>query len=116
MKRGGKVVFQDISKPTAMEWGSALEAMQAALELEKTVDFILFIQFTHFFSLQVNQSLLDLHKVGQDVNDAHFCDFLETEYLGEQVDAIKEISDLITKMIRAGDGLGLHTIDKELEA
>ena len=116
MKRGGKVVFQDISKPTAMEWGSALEAMQAALELEKTVDFIFFIQFTHFFSLQVNQSLLDLHKVGQDVNDAHFCDFLETEYLGEQVDAIKEISDLITKMIRAGDGLGLHTIDKELEA
>ena len=75
-----------------------------------------FIQFTHFFSLQVNQSLLDLHKVGQDVNDAHFCDFLETEYLGEQVDAIKEISDLITKMIRAGDGLGLHTIDKELAA
>merc|ERR1711953_9612 len=64
----------------------------------------------------VNQSLLDLHKVAQDVNDAHFCDFLETEYLGEQVDAIKEISDLITKMIRAGDGLGLHTIDKELEA
>ena len=54
--------------------------------------------------------------MGQDVNDAHFCDFLETEYLGEQVDAIKEISDLITKMIRAGDGLGLHTIDKELEA
>ena len=100
-----------------MEWGSALEAMQAALELEKTVDLHnSFIQFTHFFSLQVNQSLLDLHKVGQDVNDAHFCDFLETEYLGEQVDAIKEISDLITKMIRAGDGLGLHTIDKELEA
>ena len=67
-------------------------------------------------SCQVNQSLLDLHKVGQDANDAHFCDFLESEYLGEQVDAIKEISDLITKMIRAGDGLGLHTIDKELEA
>ena len=54
--------------------------------------------------------------MGQDANDAHFCDFLESEYLGEQVDGIKEISDLITKMIRAGDGLGLHTIDKELEA
>merc|ERR1711990_396445 len=100
VKRGGKVVFQDICKPTTMEWGSALEAMQAALDLEKTV----------------NQSLLDLHKVGQDANDAHFCDFLESEYLIEQVDAIKEISDLITKMIRAGEGLGLHTIDKELEA
>ena len=37
VKRGGKVVFQDISKPTTMDWGSALEAMQAALDLEKTV-------------------------------------------------------------------------------
>merc|ERR1712203_666122 len=36
-KRGGKVVFQDIAKPTTMEWGSPLDAMQAALELEKTV-------------------------------------------------------------------------------
>ena len=37
VKRGGKVVFQDISKPTTMDWGSALEAMEAALDLEKTV-------------------------------------------------------------------------------
>merc|ERR1711872_1190228 len=37
-KRGGKVVFQDIAKPTTMEWGSPLDAMQAALELEKTVN------------------------------------------------------------------------------
>merc|ERR1712037_359447 len=46
-KRGGRVVFQDVAKPTTMEWGTPLEAMEAALELEKTV----------------NQSLLDLHKV-----------------------------------------------------
>merc|ERR1711936_1363164 len=45
-KRGGRVVFQDIAKPTTMDWGSPLEAMEAALELEKTV----------------NQSLLDIHK------------------------------------------------------
>ena len=37
VKRGGKVVFQDIAKPTTMEWGTALEAMEAALMLEKTV-------------------------------------------------------------------------------
>merc|ERR1712203_534405 len=33
-KRGGRVVFQDIAKPTTMDWGSPLEAMEAALELE----------------------------------------------------------------------------------
>merc|ERR1712189_59501 len=31
----------------------------------------------------------------------------------EQVEGIKAIGDLITKMKRAGDGLGLHLIDKE---
>merc|ERR1712179_172912 len=96
--RGGRVVFQDIAKPTTMEWGTPLEAMEAALELEKTV----------------NQSLLDLHKVAGDKGDGHLCDFLESEYLGEQVEGIKAIGDLITKMKRAGDGLGLHLIDKEM--
>merc|ERR1712179_159122 len=27
-KRGGRVVFQDIAKPTTMEWGTPLEAME----------------------------------------------------------------------------------------
>merc|ERR1719228_1837629 len=26
-KRGGRVVFQDIAKPSSMEWGTALDAM-----------------------------------------------------------------------------------------
>merc|ERR1712026_17676 len=95
-KRGGKVVFQDIARPSATEWGTPLEALEAALELEKTV----------------NQSLLDLHKASD--GDAHLCDFLEAEYLGEQVDGIKEISCLITKMKNVGPGLGWHTIDKEI--
>merc|ERR1712233_56456 len=97
-KRGGRVVFQDIAKPTTMEWGTPLEAMEAVFELEKTV----------------NQSLLDLHKVAGDKGDGPLCAFLESEYLGEQVEGIKAIGDLITKMKRAGDGLGLHLIDKEM--
>merc|ERR1712213_284019 len=68
--------------------GMKLMEYQATLELEKTV----------------NQSLLDIH----------LCDFLESEYLTEQVEGIKAVGDLITKMKRAGDGLGLHIIDKEM--
>merc|ERR1712080_166822 len=78
-KRGGRVVFQDIAKPTTMEWGTPLEAMEAALKLEKTV----------------NQSLIDIHKAAQ-------------------VKGIKSIGVWITKIKRAGDGLGLHIIDKEI--
>jgi len=97
-ERGGKVVYQDIAKPVATEWGSPLQALEAAMALEK----------------EVNQSLLDLHKVSGDRGDAHLCDFLESEYLGEQVEAIKKLGDMITQLKRAGTGLGEHIIDKEL--
>lgn len=53
VQRGGRVVLEDIKKPTKAEWGTGLEAMQDALELEKTV----------------NRALLDLHKIANDNND-----------------------------------------------
>ncbi len=65
-QRGGRIVLQDIQKPSRDEWGSGLEAMQAALELEKNV----------------NQSLLDLHSVASNHGDAHMTDFIEgTDFL-----------------------------------
>jgi ferritin heavy chain len=97
--RGGRVVFQNIAKPQTEDWKSALEAVQASLKLE----------------IEVYESLLNIHKVASEHEDAQLTDFLEGEYLKEQVEAQKEIGDLITKMKRAGDGLGLHIIDKELQ-
>ena len=46
-KRGGKVVFQDIARPSATEWGTPLEALEAALELEKTVSILAASQPRH---------------------------------------------------------------------
>jgi len=98
--RGGRVVFREISKPTSDEWGTAIEAIEASLQLERTV----------------NESLLTMHKAADEFHDAQLTDFLEGEFLKEQVEAIKEIGDLITKMKRAGDGLGLQIIDRELSS
>ncbi|CAG2210647.1 FTH1 [Mytilus edulis] len=95
-KRGGRIVLQDTKKPDRDEWGTALDAMQVALSLEKSV----------------NQSLLDLHKTADSHNDAQMCDFLESEYLEEQVNAIKEISDHITQLKRVGSGLGSTCMTK----
>merc|ERR1712126_178405 len=99
-KRGGRVVFQDISKAKSDDWSSALNAMETSLELEK----------------QVHESLLELHKVADSHADANLTDFIEGEYLKEQVDAQKEIGDLIAKMKRTQDmPVLLHIIDKELQ-
>jgi len=83
-KRGGRIFLQDIKKPERDEWGSGLEAMQCAIQLEKNV----------------NQALLELHKLASEHGDPHLCDFLETHYLNEQVEAIKKLGDYITNLTR----------------
>jgi len=95
-QRGGRIVLQDIKKPERDEWGSGLEAMQAALALEK----------------QVNQSLLDLHGVAGSHNDAQMSDFIENHYLTEQVEAIKQLGDYVTQLKRVGPGMGEYLFDK----
>ena len=96
--RCGRVIFSEIANPACDEWGTALEAIEASIELEKTV----------------NESLLNMHKMADSHADAQLTDFIEGTYLTKQVEAIKEIGDLVTKMKGVGDGLGLHIIDKEL--
>ena len=96
-KRGGKVVMEDIKKPN-IELSTAKAAVEATLKLEK----------------EVNQSLLDLHVLAGEKNDGNLSDFLEEHFLEEQVAAIKQIGDLVTRMEMAEDGLGVIYIDKEL--
>nr|UYM80463.1 ferritin-like protein 2 [Novocrania anomala] len=96
-QRGGRVLLQDVKKPNNDTWGTGLDAMQAALSLEKNV----------------NQSLLDMHTKAQDHNDAQFQDWIESHFLTEQVEAIKELSDHITNLKRVGTGLGEYMFDKE---
>jgi ferritin heavy chain len=42
-----------------------------------------------------------------------FSDWLEANFLTEQVDSIKELSDYITNLKRVGPGLGEYMFDKE---
>jgi len=95
--RGGRVLLQNIQKPEKDEWGTALEAFESALALEK-------------FN---NKSLLDLHAISSNANDPSMCDFLENDYLQDQVKSIEEIGKIITNLKRVGGGLGEYMFDKE---
>ena len=66
-----------------MEWSSPLEALEAVLELEKTV----------------NGSLLAIHKEAEDRHDAHLEDYLESEFLEDQVGEIKKTPEKKKKNI-----------------
>ena len=97
-QRGGRIVLQNIKKPEKDDWGSGLDAMMAALTLERNV----------------NQSLLDLHKVAEIHGDAHMQDFLAGNYLREQVEAIKELGDYVSNLKKLGPGHGEWHFDREL--
>lgn len=67
-QRGGRIVLQDVKKPARDSWDSGLHAMEAALELEKTV----------------NQSLLNLHSLASQHGDAQVIISLHV-YLSNQI-------------------------------
>jgi len=96
-KRGGTIVLLDIKKPTQQSWNSPLEAHETALQLEK----------------DVYQALLELHAFACKHNDPHLSNYLEDEFLDEQVKSIKEYADYITNLRRVGPGLGEYIFDKE---
>ncbi|KAG5057437.1 hypothetical protein AAZX31_05G089300 [Glycine max] len=73
-------------------------AMELALLLEKLT----------------NEKLLNLHSVASKSNDAQLSDFIESEFLGEQVEAIKKISEYVAQLRRVGKGHGVWHFDQML--
>ncbi|VVB12828.1 unnamed protein product [Arabis nemorensis] len=101
-KRGGRVKLHPIVSPISEfehgEKGDALYAMELALSLEKLT----------------NEKLLNLHSVASENNDPQLADFVESEFLGEQIEAIKKISDFITQLRMVGKGHGVWHFDQRL--
>ncbi|KAK3032854.1 hypothetical protein RJ639_037031 [Escallonia herrerae] len=101
-KRGGKVKLHSIvtlpSEFDHVEKGDALYAMELALSLEKLT----------------NEKLLNLHKIADENSDPQMQDFIESEFLAEQVEAIKKISHYVTQLRRVGKGHGVWHFDQML--
>ncbi|CAI0443819.1 unnamed protein product [Linum tenue] len=101
-KRGGKVKLQSILMPLSefdhAEKGDALYAMELALSLEKLT----------------NEKLLNLHSVAESSNDVQLTDFVEGEFLAEQVESIKQISEYVAQLRRIGKGHGVWHFNQML--
>ena len=79
--RGGIVSGIDTVSPLIVDFGlttsnDIVRSFEIALKMEKSI----------------NESLLKLHKIAEDNNDPQFSDYLEGNYLNEQVEAIAELS------------------------
>ncbi len=94
--RGGAVEFKVLDK--CPEWNSPMEVFSRALEME----------------LQVNESILQMHKLADELGDIQLTGFLDP-FLEEQVKSQKELSNIITILKRVGPtGVTLFIFDNQL--
>ncbi len=98
-KRGGVFKTADIKAPEREDWGTAIDAMQCALELEK----------------QIYNSLFEIITTAEKNNDYHLSDYIKNEILDKQVDLIKKLGDYVTNLKRVGPGLGEYFFDQQLD-
>ena len=105
--RGGKVVLEDI-KNINLDFlyvenagNDVIASFKKALDMEQKV-------YAH---------LLQVHTVAEQRDDPQFADFIESEYLEEQVQALNEISKHISQLKRIGeDGHGVWNFAQEFES
>ncbi|CAL5328821.1 unnamed protein product [Camellia sinensis] len=63
-----------------------------------------------------NEKLLSLHGVAAQNNDPQMTEFIEREFLAEQVEAIKKIADFVTQLRLVGKGHGMNQVSMSLIA
>jgi ferritin heavy chain len=104
--RGGKVTLNgvqsvDLSYLDNMESNNdVLASFEKALEMENII-------YT---------SLINVHKTSEKYSDPQFGDFVEGEFLKEQVHAISEITKYISQLKRIGnDGHGLWNFNEKFK-
>ncbi|CAG9460232.1 unnamed protein product [Pedinophyceae sp. YPF-701] len=100
--RGGKVKLMPLAAPQT-EFnndgkGEALYSMELSLALEK-------LNY---------QKLMGLHQVADKHGDAQLCDFVEGDYLQDQVEDIKKTAAYVSQLRRVGKGLGVYQFDHQL--
>ncbi|XP_074519350.1 ferritin, lower subunit [Halichoeres trimaculatus] len=82
--RGGRILLQNIAKPSREDWRGGLDAMTFSLDYQKSM----------------NTCVLDVHRKAGSNTDPHLCDFLEQHFLIDSNETIKKLGDYIGSLTR----------------
>jgi len=98
--RGSYVSNFNVKMPSKSQWDSSLQALEDAIELEN----------------YVYNEILRIHRISEkSCKDVHLMNFLENEFVEEQISSINKLTKLTTILKSAGtNGFGEYTIDRDL--
>lgn len=94
-KRNGTIESLKVHNSLKSSWNSPLEALEDAINLEKSV----YARIQHIHTIAEQKCL-----------DAHLTDFLEGYFFTEQVDSINELHSMRTKLQSATEPAALQTL------
>jgi len=98
-KRGEDVYTLDVKMPLKSTWNSPKHALEDAIQLEN----------------EVNDYLHKIHDVAEHTcMDPHLMDFIESEYLEEQMSSINQLTRLLTILTQMQNGVGEYLLDRQL--
>ncbi|XP_015788193.1 ferritin heavy chain isoform X1 [Tetranychus urticae] len=98
-RRGAKVSTFDVEMPTKDTWPDGKTALEDALSLET----------------KINNEIHKIHyKAEHECKDPHLMDFLETEFMEEQIDSINQLKRLVSIISKMDSGMGEYLLDRQL--
>jgi len=98
-KRGGTVDTLNVNMPNKNSWVSFRQALEESLKLEN----------------EINNYIHKIHSIAeQTCKDPHLMDFLESEYLEEQISSINQITRLLAILNQMDGGVGEYMLDRQI--
>jgi len=99
ISRGGDLNLNDIRTPNVTSFNGINHAMEHALEME----------------IHVTDALLNLHDVAAAAGDKSLEDFLDSNFIAEQVDSMDQLAHYVAILERFdGDPVGAYMFDEAL--
>ncbi|CAG2103389.1 unnamed protein product [Medioppia subpectinata] len=98
-KRGANVNTLDVKMPVKNTWNNPKQALEDAIQLEN----------------EINDYIHKIHGIAEHTClDPHLMDFLESEYLEEQMTSINQLTRLHTILSQMPDGVGEYLLDRQI--
>ncbi|OTF79004.1 Group 30 mite allergen-like protein (Ferritin) [Euroglyphus maynei] len=97
--RGATIDSFNITMPQKTSWSNALEAVEDAIELEH----------------HVTNEIIRIHRIAEKTcKDVHLMNFLENDFIDEQISSINKLMKLAALLRSVGDGAyGEYLIDRD---
>ena len=73
------------------------------LDFESEISLVEAFELAIYMEQKIYENLLEIHKIAENNNDPQFADYIESNFLAEQIDSINKIAKYISQLNKIDD-------------